>query len=206
MKGLGSTRIHLFKILLVGSVLGYIATTASCLKNAPVGITKVENSSHALKQAPKECLAVFEEFFRYLQEPEPSLISDERAQAQWLSAGLRKALAHHLKGFENRKDRHGYPSNVSFIGVWDDPTTYSVLGSRHYDYRDSDNPDDNRAMIDVLYEWDKAGSLDNNYPGEKSLRSFVFVHERGGWRLDDIYTFTDEYEAAGSLNSYWRRD
>jgi hypothetical protein len=48
----------------------------------------------------------------------------------------------------------------------------------------------------------RSDGLDNQYPGEQSLHSFVFVFEEGTWKLDDIYTFDDEYVSPASLRSY----
>jgi hypothetical protein len=95
--------------------------------------------------------------------------------------------------------------NQTFLGVWSSPETYSIIGSRHYDYRDAKNPDDNRAVIDVLYDWGYSDSLDNQYPGQKILKSFIFVFEDGAWKLDDIYNFTDTYASPGSLSAYFSR-
>lgn len=170
------------------------------------GIREVPNKSRAIKQAPVECLAVFRAFFAYVQKREPSILTDQKAQERWLSRLMRKALATHIQHSGDPKENPDYPSNQSFVGVWDAPTTFSVIGSRHYDFRNPDNPDDNRTVIDVLYEWSKNGNLDNNYPGEKSLRSFVFVYEDGAWKLDDIYTFSDEYASPGSLRGYFQKD
>ena len=178
----------------------------ACERKKGPGIVEVSNNAHALKRAPEECLATFQEFFRYVQKSEPSIITDTQAQNRWLSENLRKALAHNVKRFEGRTDVPDYPTNHTFVGVWDFPDTFSVIGSRHYDNRDSDNRNDHRAVIDVLYEWGADGDLDNNYPGEKSLRSFIFVNEEGVWKLDDCYTFTDEFAQAGSLSSYWWRE
>jgi len=185
------------------SLLGLVCVTNSCTRI--VGMREVESNQQVQKQAPAECLAVFREFFSYVQKSEPDLITDEQAQKRWLSQSLRKALAHNLERFGNETNVPDYPSNQSFIGVWDDPTTYSIIGSRHYDFRNNNNPNDNRAVIDVLYEWDEVGSLDNQYAGEKSIVSFIFIYEDGAWKLDDKYRFTDEYASPGSLSSYWSR-
>lgn len=166
-------------------------------------IREVESKTHGNKQAPAECVAVFRAFFRYVQKQEPSILTDAEAQNRWLSRLMRTSLASHIKRSGKPQENPDYPSNVSFVGVWNRPTTFSIIGSRHYDYRNADNPDDNRVAIDVLYDWDQKGSLDNQYPGEKSLRSFIFVHEDGAWKLDDIYTFTDKYARPGSLRSYF---
>lgn len=170
-------------------------------------IREVRVKSHAYKPAPAECVATFRAFFRYVQRREPSIITDVRAQNRWLSRLLRKSLAEHVRRSGDPKENPDYPSNQTFLGVWNNPTTFSIIGSRHYDYRNADNPDDDRAVLDVLYEWgeNKDGNLDNQYPREKSLRSFIFVREDGAWKLDDIYTFTDEYASPDSLRGYFGR-
>jgi hypothetical protein len=95
------------------------------------------------------------------------------------------------------------PTNETFVLVWNRPTTYSIAGTRHYDFRNADNPNDNRVIIDVLYEWDeKPNGYENQYPCEKSLHSFIFVFEEGVWKLDDIYTFDDEYTRPESLRQW----
>ena len=194
-----------FITLQITCLLILIGGTHFCLKatGKPRDIREVANKSYANKQAPAECLAVFRAFFRYVQKPESSILTDQQAQSRWLSRLLRRVLAEHIKSSGSPKDNPDYPSNSTFVGVWNYPTTYSIIGSRCYDYRNGDNPDDNRVVIDVLYEWDKRGSLDNQYPGERSLRSFIFVYEDGEWKLDDIYTFSDEYASPGSLRSYF---
>ncbi len=170
-------------------------------------IREIENKSHAQKQAPAECVAVFRSFFSYVLETNPSILTDKKAQNRWLSTQLRKSFATHIKDSGNPKENPDYPSNRTFVGVWNLPLTFSIVGSRHYDYRNPENLDDNRAVIDVLYEWGKKedGSVHNNYPGQKSLFSFVFVYEDGAWKIDDIYTFSDAYSRPGSLRSYFEK-
>lgn len=184
-------------------LLIFIGGTISCEKvtSQISGIREVKNKSNANKKAPAECLNTFRTFFTYLQKSESDIITDEKAQNRWLSRLLRMSLDKHIKRFGDPAAKPGFPSNSSFIGVWNNPTTFSLIGSRHYDFRNADNPDDNRTVIDVLYEWEENddGSLDNQYPGEKSLKSFVFVYEDGTWKLDDIYTFSDEYATPGGL-------
>jgi hypothetical protein len=155
--------------------------------------------------APAECKAVFRAFFAYVQKKEPSILTDKQAQDRWLSRQMRASLAKHIQNSGNPKENPDYPSNQSFVGVWDNPTTFSIFGSRHYDYRDATNPDDNRAVIDVLYEWSKTGGPNNNYPGEKMLRSFIFVFEDGVWKLDDVYTFSDKFATPESLKAYFEK-
>jgi hypothetical protein len=197
-------KMIVFTTLKVVCLLVSIGITNSCttFSSQSSRMREVKNESQASKQAPAECLTVFREFFAYVQKLEPSIVTDERAQNRWLTRQMRKAFAEHIKRSGNPKENPDYPSNSTFVGVWNKPTTYSIVGSRHYDFRNKDNPNDNRAIIDVLYEWDENGSLDNQYPGEKSLYSFIFVYEDGAWKLDDFYIYDDEYIDVESLRNY----
>ncbi|MEJ7623481.1 MAG: hypothetical protein WKF34_05775 [Pyrinomonadaceae bacterium] len=167
---------------------------------------EVENNSHAQKQAPAECAAVFKEFFNYVKKVEPDIVADEQAQNRWLSQSLRKRLVNYAKRAGSPTENPAYPRNSFFVGVWNEPTTYSIVGSRHYDYHNSKNPNANRAIIDVLYEWGNENTIQNQYPGIKSLRSFIFVYEGGAWKLEDIYTFNDEFSSAESLSNGWAKE
>ena len=89
-------------------------------------------------------------------------------------------------------DKREYPNNGSFVGAWDYPSTYLIVGSRMYSQQ---------ALIDVQYDWG-AGT---NYEGHRRLTTFIFVKEDGDWRLDDVYTFRGMYEPAESLNYYFRQ-
>ena len=73
--------------------------------------------------APRECLVAFRDFFNYLQKSEPGIIRDEQAQKRWLTQDLRKALAQKLATFTSPADDPDYPSNNTFIGSWDQPST-----------------------------------------------------------------------------------
>ena len=154
----------------------------------PVGIKEVTRSP-ASTAAPADCISTFKQFFAYVQREKPSIVTDKTAQAKWLSKNLREALEQKVKSFKDQPDNPDFPGNGTFVGSWDYPTTYAVIGSRRYD---------KRAVIDVWYEWGKG----TNYPGDTRLTSFVFVQEDGGWKLDDIYTFRGEFAAAESLNAY----
>ena len=153
-------------------------------------ITEIRHNTPAVA-APKECLVAFREFFRYLQKNEPSIIRDEQAQKRWLTQELRKALLAKVATFTSPQDNPDFPSNSTFIGSWDYPSTYSIVASRRY------GP---RAVIDVLYKWGPK----TNYPGDERTTSFIFVLEDGGWKLDDVYTFRGKFAQAESLNQYFR--
>jgi len=193
-------RLNLSQIILL---LLVVASTSACSKSSVATISETQNNSATVNQAPSECLAVFRAIFEYIRKSEPSLVTDQQAQDRWLSKLFRKSLADGIKRAGDPKENPDYPSNGSFMRCWSYPTSYSIIGSRHYDYHNVKNPDDNRAVIDVLYEWDENGSLDNQYPGTKALKSFVFVFEDGAWKLDDIYDFSDEYASPGSLREYF---
>lgn len=141
--------------------------------------------------APRECLTAFRGFFQYLQKTEPGIVRDEQAQKRWLTQELRKALAAKLATFTSPKDDPDYPGNNTFIGSWDQPSSYAIVASRRYG---------KRAVIDVLYKWGPK----TNYPGDERTTSFIFLLEDGAWKLDDIYTFRGEYVQAESLNQYLR--
>jgi len=141
--------------------------------------------------APNECLATFRQFFTYVQQDKPSIITDERAQNRWLTKDLREALKQKLATFKDQPDDPDYPSNGTFVGTWDKPSTFTIIGSRRYG---------NRAVLDVWYAWGKG----TNYPGDTRLSYFIFRLEDGRWKLDDVYTFRGEFASAESLNAYLR--
>jgi hypothetical protein len=151
-------------------------------------IQEVKQKSVAVA-APRECLSAFRQFFSYLQKAGTNIIRDETAQNRWLSQDLRQALAQKVATFTSPADDPDFPSNATFIGSWDYPSTYSIAASRRYSQR---------AVIDVLYKWGPK----TNYPGDERISSFVFVLEDGVWKLDDIYTFRGSYAKAESLSQY----
>ena len=155
-----------------------------------VAIEEVRHRTPAVA-VPKECLLAFREFFRYLQQSEPSIVRDEQAQKRWLTQELRKALTQKVATFTNPQDNPDFPGNQTFIGSWDYPTTYSIVSSRRYG---------KRAVIDVLYKWGPK----TNYPGDERTTSFIFLLEDGVWKLDDVYTFRGDFVQAESLNQHLR--
>ena len=198
---MSGTRSPLLKFILVVSFLTPLVT--SCGKTESMLESAVGPA--VLNEAPPEAITAFRDLMAYVRKEEPSIVTDEAAQARWLSKGMRSDFTQHFQRAGSPQENPDYPRNSTFTGVWNQPTTFSIVGTRHYDHRDRDNPNDNRAVLDVLYEWDtRTDGLDNQYPGEKSLRSFVFVFEDGAWKLDDIYTFDDEYASPESLRSYLR--
>lgn len=186
-------------------ILVSFVNSCAVVSSQSLRMREVENKLQVSKQAPADCVAAFREFFGYVKKREPSIVADEQAQNRWLTKRMRKAFVEHIKRAGKPEENHDYPSNSTFVLVWNKPTTYSIVGSRHYDFRNADNPNDNRAVIDVLYEWGNEDTIENQYPGEKQLHSFIFVFEEGVWKLDDIYTFDDEYTTTESLRNYFDR-
>jgi hypothetical protein len=168
----------------------FFVAVPSVLSQKP-GIKEVVKPA-SIKTAPAECIATFKQFFAYVQREKPSIVSDKSAQAKWFSKNLQEALDEKVKSFKDQPDNPDFPGNGTFVGSWDYPTTYAVVGSRRYD---------KRAVIDVWYEWGKG----TNYPGDTRLTSFVFVLESGAWKLDDIYTYRGKFTAAESLNAYLKQ-
>lgn len=144
-----------------------------------------------VSQAPAASISAFRQFFSYVQKPDSSIVKDEVAQSRWLTKNLRDALRKKVASFKDQPEDPDFPSNSTFIGTWDNPSTFTIIGSRRYD---------KRAVIDVWYEWGK----ETNYPGDTRLSLFVFMFEDGAWKLDDVYTFRGEFASAESLNFYLR--
>ena len=184
------------RLLLLASICCVVAFSntqsvfAQQRKPSRTTIQEVKHNSLAVV-APRECLSAFRDFFRYLQKPDTNIIRDEAAQKRWLTEQLRKALAQKVATFASPADDPDFPSNATFVGSWDYPTTYSIAASRRYGQR---------AVVDVLYKWGPK----TNYPGDERTTSFVFLYEDGAWKLDDIYTFRGAFVQAESLSQYLR--
>ncbi|HEU4510931.1 MAG TPA: hypothetical protein VFR78_22055 [Pyrinomonadaceae bacterium] len=89
-------------------------------------IREVQQKS-ATVGAPRECLQAFREFFQYLQNSEPGIVRDEQAQKRWLTQELRTALAKKVATFSCPQEDPDFPSNSTFIGSWDYPSTYAIV-------------------------------------------------------------------------------
>lgn len=155
------------------------------------GAIKETPGKVSVTTAPPECLTTFRQFFAFVQKTEPSIVKDANAQQKWLSKDLREALKQKVATFKDQPDDPDFPGNGTFVGSWDYPTTFSIIGSRGYG---------KRAVIEVWYQWGPG----TNYPGDTRLTYFIFVSEDGAWKLDDVYTFRGEYASAESLSAYLR--
>jgi hypothetical protein len=184
---------HTLVLLMICLAAFWPSTDATAQKRRAATPSKIEEvrSNGAPTLAPRECLQAFRDFFNYLQKADTNIIRDEAAQKRWLTLELRKALAQKVATFTSPADDPDFPSNGTFIGSWDYPTTYSIATSRRYG---------RSAVIDVVYKWGPK----TNYPGDERTTSFIFMLEEGAWKLDDIYTFRGAFSQAESLNQYLR--
>jgi hypothetical protein len=183
------------KLLLLASILCAIVSSTQAAftqqrQASRTAILEVKTKPVALA-APRECLSAFRDFFQYLQKPDTNIIRDDAAQKRWLTQELRKALAQKVATFTSPADDPDFPSNATFVGSWDYPSTFSITASRRYGQR---------AVVDVLYKWGPK----TNYPGDERTTSFIFLYEDGAWKLDDIYTFRGAFAQAESLSQYLR--
>lgn len=170
---------------------------ASGKRSAPSTIRETGYSAPTAP-APAECATVVRALVAYVSREKPDIATDSAAQNRWLSKSLREALAHRNKAYEefakkNPDSPEAPPSNADFVGSWDYPTTFSIVGSRL---------EDQHAIVDVTFTWGPK----TQYPGDKRLTSYVFVHEGGVWKLDDIYTFRGEFVEASSLIATFSKD
>lgn len=187
----------LFLVAIVAAAISVqsVARPQSSRKNAggqQAKIREIRSRLPANAEAPRECMTALREFMNYIFRDKPDMAEDAEAQKRWLTGSLREKLAYRLElsrqqQKQNPDDKIDFPSNSTFIGSWEHPTTYSIAGSRRYG---------ERAVIDVHYEWGKG----TNYPGDTRLVSYVFLLEDGSWKLDDVYTFRGEFIHAHSLS------
>ena len=147
-------------------------------------------SAAAPLPAPQACLSAFRDFFSYVQRSDTDIVRDEVAQKRWLSRLLRQEFKQKIATFQDPANDPDYPSNGTFLGFWDSPTTYTIAATRRYG---------SRAVIDVLYKWGPG----TNYEGDTRTTSYVFLYEDGVWKLDDVYTFRGAYVSAESLSQYF---
>jgi len=169
---------------------------------------RVKSRSIVQKQASPLAVSSLVAFIDYVKKSDPDITRDLKSQTRWLSKSLRKEMMdayarEAARMNKNPEDKPEYPDNASFTGVWNQPTYYSIVSAREYDYRNAKNPNSFRTVIDVLYEWGKEDTIDNQYPGVRNLRSYIFIKEDGLWKLDDIYGFGDEFTGSESLRQYF---
>jgi hypothetical protein len=140
--------------------------------------------------APADSLRQVRTIIHYVMKTRPDLATDTPAQQRFLSKRLRDAFARRQKVYADFVKKNETPDpppgNIDFVGSWDYPTSFRIVGSRVYDQR---------AIVDVLFTWGK----NTNYEGDTRLTSYSLIREQGGWKLEDIYTFDGKFSEARSL-------
>lgn len=173
-------------------------------------LRQIQKNPVIQKKASDAAIAAFVAFFEYVKKDEPDIVRDAKAQEKWITKSLRKDMMDFNNAWDeymakNPDHKPEHPNNDSFLGVWNQPTTYSIVSARQYDYRNKENPNAFRTVIDVFYEWGDEKDICNQYPGVRGLHSFMFVFEDGAWKLDDIYIYNDEFTTSRSLRQYFRQ-
>jgi hypothetical protein len=193
-------------VVLLSLFLLYFDTAAQSPR-----LRQVKTNPVIQRPASRKAVATFVAFLKYVKNGRPDIVQDINAQERFLSRSLRKAMmdsntrwVEYLK--KHPEDKPDGPSNESFTGVWNQPTTYSIVSARQYDYRDEKNPNALRTIIDVLYVWGNEDDINNQYPGVRNLHTFILIFEDGTWKLDDIYIYSDEFASSESLWQYFTTD
>ena len=186
--------ILIFGLLVMQSSQGALARQRANASR----IGEVSSASTAVASAPSECLTSVRDFITYISREKPDIASDRDAQNRWLSQNLRRGLAHRLGAYRafvksNPDSPEGPPNNGDFVGSWDYPSIYSIIGSRRYG---------DRALVDIMFTWGKK----TQYPGDTRLVTYVLVREDNAWKLDDIYTLRGKFVEAGSLSSTFAKE
>lgn len=148
-------------------------------------------------EAPPECIQQVRLFIQYVTRGRPDISTDAPAQQRFLSELMRKAFANRRAVYAEYVKKNDTPDlppdSGSFLGAWDPPTSFRIVGSRRYG---------KNAVVDVLFTWGK----NTNYEGDTRLTSYCLVREKGSWKLDDVYIFNGEFIGARSLIEYFRRE
>lgn len=145
--------------------------------------------------ASAESIRRVSDFIRYVSRAKPDLATDAEARQRFLSRQLQEAFVKrqtlYAEFVKKQETPDPPPGNIDFVGSWDYPTSFRIVGSRGYP---------NRAVIDVLFTWGK----NTNYPGDTRLTSYSLIREQGQWKLEDIYTFDGKFMQARSLLQEFR--
>ena len=146
---------------------------------------------------PPQCVENFRGFINYIFGNTPNLFFNERAQDQWLSEDLRRAAANHVRTFLRAQSEPTppptFPDNVTFVGAWDFPTSYRIVGAR---------PEGGKYIIEILYIWGPG----TNYEGERRPVSVIFVDEGGNCKVDDMLHHAAPYSSKFRLKEELLKD
>ena len=123
------------------------------------------------------------------------LLRDDAFKRRFLSARLRQQVELALKQFERWPAPTGpgsvHPAapdefNKTIFSAWNIPTSYT-LSSGHQS--------GGQATYDIFYDWERG----TQYEGDRRTTSVILDREKGRWFVDDLYTHTGEFVAAGSF-------
>ena len=184
---------HLFLSLLLLALLPAGLLTAQKHERPPLKRPPFHEevaASGRPAEAPPECTRQVRQFIRYVNRAKPEISADGGAQQRFLSKAMRDAFANHravYAEFASKNDTPDLPpDNGDFIGAWDPPTSFRIIGSRWYA---------DRAVVDVLFTWGK----NTNYEGDSRLTSYCLIREQNSWKIADVYIFAGKFIEARSL-------
>jgi len=150
----------------------------------------------SVRETPPECALLADEVIRYLLANGASIADDTPSQSKWLTASLRTELTDAVRRCREEATRRPderihFPSNSTFLLAWDPPSAFRVLGSRRYC---------DLAIVDFEFSWGQG----TQYEGNRRIMSYVFRLDDGSWRLDDVYSFREEYAQPACLSQELR--
>ena len=142
-----------------------------------------------MTSAPDECLQTLRAFLSYCFDGGADILTDAASQDRWLTPALKQQILDNERMAQDRRkqyptDRIDSVSNKDFIGFWDLPTTFTILGSRHYG---------DQAVVDIEYTW----SIGTEYEGDRELVSYSLKDDGKSWRVDDVFQLRGPYIPTG---------
>jgi hypothetical protein len=148
-------------------------------------------------EVPAAGIQQVRQFIQYIILAKPDIATDSSAQQRFLSKAMQAAFANRravYAEFAKHNDTPDLPpDNGAFVGAWDPPTSFRIVGSRLYD---------ERAVVDVVFSWGK----NTNYEGDTRLTSYLLIREQNNWKVCDIYVWDGDFESASSLIEVFRRE
>jgi hypothetical protein len=150
---------------------------------------EVQGDSSGCDPAPDECLRTLRSFLAYCFDAKRDILADGVSQDRWLTPALRNQILDNERRVQERRkefptDRIDSVSNHDFIGFWDLPSTFRILGSRSYG---------DQATIDVEYSW----VTGTNYDGDIERVAYGLVCDGKTWRVDDVFQLRGPYIPTG---------
>jgi hypothetical protein len=150
---------------------------------------EVQGGPSTSDPAPDECLQTLRSFLAYCFDAKKDILDDGASQGRWLTPALRDQILDNERRVQQRRkefptDRIDSVSNNDFIGFWDLPSSFSILGSRRYGHQ---------ATIDVEYSW----VTGTNYDGDIERVAYSLKCDGKTWRVDDVFLLRGPYIPTG---------